>query len=174
MVGYISKRLGAVGIALLIAGAISQAANVDKALADSESRRKTAENGVREIKKKSSGQAEQLRAAYTAAANEHNAWLEQVCRAIEENGPSTLDASAAAKAAASSLVDWVAVRNRALDTPVMTNELAEGVKKSVVQDMNDIATSSLKSAQGADKQKCMKLAASLSERLRWKTWEDVG
>ena len=174
MLGYISKRLGAVGIALLIAGAISQAANVDKALADSESRRKTAENGVREIKKKSSGQAEQVRAAYTAAANEHNAWLEQVCRAIEENGPSPLDASAAAKAAASSLVDWVAVRNRALDTPVMTNELAEGVKKSVVQDMIDIATSSLKSAQGADKPKRMKLAASLSERLRWKTWEDVG
>jgi hypothetical protein len=174
MLDSITKRLGTLVIAFLIAGAIAQAANVDKALADSESRRKTAENGAREIKKKSSGQAAQVRAAYTAAANEHNAWLDQVCRAIEENGPSTLDASAAAKAAASSLVDWVAVRNRALDTPVMKSDLAEGVKKSVVQDMIDIATSSLKSAQGADKQKRMKIAASLNERLRWKTWEDVG
>jgi hypothetical protein len=174
MLYSVPNRLGILMVALLIAGAITQAASMDKALADSEARRKTAENGVREIKKKSSAQAEQVRAAYTAAAGEHNAWLEQVCRAIEEGDSSTLDATDAAMAAASALVDWVAVRNRALDLPVMIQELAESTKRSVVQDMVEIAASSLKAARGADKQKRIKIAVSLSERLRWKTWVDVG
>jgi hypothetical protein len=49
MLDSVPNRLGIFAGALSIAGAITQAARVDKALADSEARRKAAENGVREI-----------------------------------------------------------------------------------------------------------------------------
>lgn len=84
-----------------------------------------------------------------------------------------VDVSPAAQTAAATLVDWVAVRNRALGAPAMTNELAEGVKQSIVQDLVEIANSTAKSARSGDSQKRQKVAASLRDRLRWKSWEEV-
>ena len=44
----------------------------------------------------------------------------------------------------------------------------------MAQDLVDIADSSFKDTRGADKQKRVKTTSSLNERLRWKTFENVG
>ena len=172
MAGVGSNRLWIMAFVLFATGVATHAANIDKAIADAESRRRAAENGLREIKSKTPDQAEDARRAYATAADGQNAWLEQVCKTAE-SGSADVDVSPAAQAAASTLVAWVAVRNRALGAPVMTSELAEGVKRSMVQDLVEIANSTWKSARGSDSQKRLKMTASLRNRLQWKSSEDV-
>src|SRR4029450_8478501 len=58
------------------------AAPLDKSLSDTHGRRKAAENGLRQIKAKSQEQADGVRALYTAAASNNNAWVDAVCQAI--------------------------------------------------------------------------------------------
>ena len=166
------NRLWMTAVVLLLAVAGALAANADKAMADTESRRRAAENGLREIKAKSADALDETRRAYATAAAGQNAWLDQVCKALEETTPGA-DVSPAAQTAASTLVDWVAVRNRALAAPVMTIEVADSVKKSIVRDLLDIANATWKSARGDDAQRRSKTVASLRERLRWKPWEDL-
>jgi hypothetical protein len=161
-----------VALAAVAMTAVVHAANVDKALADTESRRKAAENGLREIKKKSPAQAEEVRAAYSAAATRHNTWLEQACQGAESAPSSPPDTTVQASAAASALVDWVALRNRALELPVMTSDVADTIKKGIVLDLTEIAGHIRKIGRAAPDRKSKELDA-LKERLRWKSWESV-
>ena len=167
-----SNRVWIMALVLFVSGVAAPAANIDKAIADAQSRRRAAENGLREIKSKVPDQAEDARRAYAMAADGQNAWLEHVCQAVE-SGTAVADVTSTAQTAASTLVAWVAVRNRALGAPVMTNELAEGVKKSMVHDLVEIANATTKSARGSDPQKRLKMAASLRDQLQWKSAEDV-
>jgi hypothetical protein len=159
--------IAAGGIAVAVA---AYAASIDKALADTESRKKTAESGLRQIKKKAAAPADNIRAAYSNAAGLNNAWLEHVCQAVESGGPMP-DTTAQATAAANALIEWVALRNPALEMPVMPNEMAENVKKSIARDLNDISAHLWKI--GRDNKGKSKEFESLKERLRWNSWENV-
>ena len=167
-----SNRVWIAVFALFVSGVAAQAANIDKAIADAQSRRRAAENGLRDIKSKVPGQAEDARRAYATATDGQNAWLEHVCQTVE-SGAAIADVTSTAQTAASTLVAWVAVRNRALGVPVMTNEIAESVKKSMVQDLVEIANATTKSARGSDPQKRLKMTASLRNQLQWKSSDDV-
>jgi hypothetical protein len=167
-----SNRLWVMALILFVSGVAAHAANIEKTIADAQSRRRAAENGLREIKSKVPDRSEDARRAYATAADGQNAWLEQVCQTVE-SGAAAADVASTAQTAASTLVAWVAVRNRALGVPVMTNEIAESVKKSMVQDLVEIANAMTKSARGSDPQKRLKMAASLRDQLQWKSSEDV-
>ena len=149
------------------------AAPLDKSLSDTDGRRKAAENGLRQIKAKSQEQAEGVRALYTAAASNNNAWVDAVCQAIEQGTPANPDLSGVAGSAASSLLEWVSARNRALGVAEMTAPVAESVKKSIVQDLTDIAVGTWRTSRGDSADKRKKAAATLRERLRWKAFEEV-
>ena len=155
-----------------MAGVASHAADIKKALADTEGRKRAAENGLKQIKAK--GQpSDQIRGAYVEAATRQNAWLDSLCQAIEQGGATTPDMAASAQTAASSLVDWVNVRNRALGVPELAGAIADSTKKSVAQDLIDIASESWKSNRSSDAKKRTAAAATLKERLRWKPFEEI-
>jgi hypothetical protein len=153
--------------------AFVHAADLKKALAEADSRRKAAENGLRQIKAKSSEQAEQVRASYTAAASGNNAWVDAMCQSIEQDSAKGPDVGTAAQVAANSLVDWVSLRNRALGIAELTGGVADGLKKSIAQNLVDIASESWKANHGGNQQKRTAAAVALKERLRWLTWEEV-
>lgn len=140
---------------------------------DTEGRRKAAENGVKEIKAKSPQPADQIRTTYAEAAARQNAWLDSVCQAVEQGASTAPDVSTAAQSAATSLVEWVSVRNRALGLPELAGATADGLKKSVIQDLIEIASATWKGNRSADPTKRVSVAASLRERLHWKTFEEV-
>ena len=164
--------VGTIGV-LLVAALASQAADLNKAVSEAEGRKRAAENGLKDIKAKSSQPADEIRNAYTKAATSQNVWLDTVCQAVEQATTSAPDVSAAADAAAQTLVEWVSVRNRALGLPELTGATADSVKKSVTQDLVDIAGATWKNNRGADTKKRSSAAASLKERLRWKTFDEI-
>ena len=160
-------------VMLLVTGAILQAADVDKAIAAAESRRKGAESSMREIAGKSTAAVEQARAAYTAAAAQQNAWLDLVCEAIEAGSTTAPDVSAASQAATAALMNWVAVGGEALELPALSDSVAAGLRKSVTQDLIDIASGAWTSNRDADPKARSEAAASLKARLRWKTAQEL-
>src|SRR4030095_7431732 len=125
------------------------------------------------IKMKSQQEAEQVRGLYTAAASNNNAWVDVLCEAIEQGAPAAPDVSTVAASAASSLVEWVSARNRALGLPELTGPVGESVKKTVVQDLTDIASSAWRDNRGNNADKRKKAAATLGERLRSKPFEEI-
>ena len=164
--------VGAIGV-LLVAALASQAADLNKAVSEAEGRKRAAENGLKDIKAKSSQPGDEIRTAYTKAATSQNAWLDAVCRTVEQATTSAPDVSVAADTAAQTLVEWVSVRNRALGLPELTGATADSVKKSVTQDLVDIASATWKNNRSADTKKRAAVAASLKERLRWKAFDEI-
>jgi hypothetical protein len=162
-----------VAIGVLVIGASTiRAADLNKTLADTEGRRRAAENGLKQIKAK--GQPpDQIRSAYVEAASRQNAWLDSVCQAIEQGAANAPDVSSSAQSAATSLVEWVNVRNRALGVPELSGAIADSTKKSVAEDLIDIAAGTWKNNRSSDAKKRSSAAASLKERLRWKTFEEI-
>ena len=152
----------------------AQAANGDKALADTDARRKTAENSVRQIKAKSPADAATVMPAYSAAASKNNAWLDVVCQAIQTGAAALPDVKPAADDAAGALVDWVIARNHALAvTASLDGAAGAGVKTGVSQDLQLIAASTWKTARAGDETRRTKAAADLKQRLQWKAWDDI-
>ena len=159
---------------MVIAGAIAlQAAPLNKALTDADGRRKAAENGLRQIKAKSSEEAQRVRDLYTDAMSRNNVWVDIVCQAIEQGTTSAPDVSAAAAPAATSLIAWVGGRNRVLGLPELTGETAESVRKLVVQNISDIADAAWRDNRSRDGEKRRKAAGALRDRLQWSTFEAV-
>jgi hypothetical protein len=152
---------------------MTRAADVNKALSDTEGRRHAAENGLKEIKSKAPQQVDQVRARYIEAASRQNAWLDSVCQAIEQGSQAAPDVSASATSAASALVEWVVVRKRALGGPELAVAAAENVKKSVAQDLVDIAAAGWKNNQSTDAKKRTGAAGALKQRLRWHTFDEI-
>ena len=170
----IVKRVGRVLALLLVAlTAVTYAADLNKALTETEGRRRAAENGLRDIKKKSARDAEQVRALYTEAASANNAWLETVCQAIQQGAANAPDVATSAQSAADALVAWVNLRNRALSLPVLDDTVATMVKRTVVQNLTDIAAESWKKDRRNDERKRTAAVARLKERLQWKAWDAV-
>lgn len=165
-------RRVAIAVGVLLIVAVSQAADINKAISEAESRKRAAENGLKEIKAKAQP-SEQIRTAYTEAATGQNAWLDLVCQAIEQGATAAPDVAASAQSAATSLVEWVNVRNKALGLPELTGVTADSVKKSVAQELMDIASGTWKSNRSADPKKRSGAATSLKERLRWKAFEQL-
>ena len=168
-----SRFLAAATIVLLTAGAALQAANIDKAIADAESRRRGAEDSLREILAKSDKQIDQARISYTNAASSQNAWLDLVCQTTESGSAAAPDVTAASQAAATAIMDWVAVGGEALGLPALKTSLAAGLKKSITQDLIDIGNATWKNYGSADEKKRTEAVASLKARLHWKTPEEL-
>lgn len=159
---------------LLIAStALVLGANFDKSLRDTEGRRRAAENGLRQIKVKSPQQADQIRAVYADAATEHNAWLDVVTEAVRQSAATPPDVTSAAERASTSLVTWVAARNRALGEPELAGAIADSVKRGATQDLTDIAAQVWKDNRRTDEKKRTAAITALSDRLKWKSWEDI-
>lgn len=158
---------------VLITVLVSHAADVNKALSEAEGRKRAAENGLKEIKSKSSQPSDQIQTAYKDAATQQNAWLDAVCQAVDQSAASAPDVSTAAETAATTLVKWVTVRNQALGLPDLTGAIADSVKQSVARDLVDIAGTTWKNSRGADAKKRTSVVASLNERLRWKAFEEI-
>jgi hypothetical protein len=148
-------------------------ARLDSAVAQSEGRRKAAENGLRGIKAKSAAEAEQVHNRYAEAASTHNAWLDAVCQAIQQGAGAAPDVSGAATAAASALVEWVKVRNKPLGVAELNEVASEVVRKTVVADLTTIADGASKAHRSKDEQKRARAVADLQTRLQWKAFEDV-
>jgi hypothetical protein len=172
MVGTKRAVVGVLGL-LLVVAVTSRAADLGKTIASTEGRKRAAENGVKEIKSKSPQPSEQIRAAYVEAATKQNAWLDVVCQAVEQGSTAAPDVSTAAQSAADSLVEWVNVRNRALGLPELTGAVADSTKKSVVQDLLNIASESWKGNRSTDAKKRTSAASSLKDRLRWRAFEEI-
>lgn len=170
----IVKRVGQTLALLLVAvTAVTYAADLNKALTETEGRRRAAENGLRDIKKKSAQDAEQVRALYTEAASANNTWLDTVCQAIQQGTAEAPDVSASTQAAADALTAWVNVRNRALSLPVLDESVAATVKRTVVENLTDIAAEVWKKERRGDERKRTAAVATLTQRLRWSTWEQI-
>ena len=167
-----ARRIVVVIGVLLITGVVSQAADLKKAMSETESRKRAAENGLKEIKAKAQP-SEQVRRAYIEATSQQNAWLDSVCNAIEQGAASEPDVSAAAQAAANSLIAWVNVRNVALSLPEVTGALADSVKKTITLHLTDIASETWKNNRSTDAKKRTTAANELKERLRWKAFEEI-
>ena len=167
-----TKKLLVVAI-VAVAGVILQAADFNKALADTEGRRRAAENGLRAIKTKSPALGDQVRAAYTKAATDQNAWLEMVCQGSEKSGSAESDMTAAAEAAATSLVAWVAARNRALAETELAGAAADTAKTWVHGNLTDIAAEVWQRNRAASQQQRERTSADLRKRLLWRSWEQV-
>ena len=173
MVGTV-RRMVAAGLLVLAGGGIAiGAANVDKALVETDGRRKAAETGVREIKVKAKDQVDQVRPLYVEAASRNNAWLDTVSQAIQQGTSTAPDISATVEPAASALVAWVSARNRALGVADLTGPIADSVKKRVISDLTEIANATWRSNRGGNEQKRTKSADALKDRLRWRSWEEV-
>lgn len=159
--------------AALLGTAGLYAADLNKAMQDTESRRKAAESGLHQIKVKSSADGQSVRTTYDQAATQNNAWLEQVSEAINRPSTSAPDVSLIADQAASAFIVWVATRNRSLGEFELAGAAAEAVKKKVVGDLTDIAIEAWKSNHHRDQGRRTAFTKSLSDRTRWKTSEQV-
>ena len=160
----------ALAMALLPVGT---AANLETSLSQTEGRRQVAEKGVRDIKKKSAEEAQQERERYSDAATRNNAWLDVVCQAIEQGSATAPDVATSVEAAAVALIEWVKVQNRALAIPEMNEAATVSVKRMVVRDLTEIAKAEWNSKRRGDEARRRKAAATLKERLRWKSWEEI-
>jgi hypothetical protein len=169
----IRMAAGIMGLLVVAAAGVTQAVSVDKLIADAEGRKKAAENGLREIKAKSVQQGEQVRSPYADAVAAQNAWLDMVCQAVQQGTAAAPDVTAATQAAATSLLDWVNVRNRALGLPELTGAIADSTKKAVVENLAELTTVTWKNNRSADERKRTQAATALKDRLHWKTFEEV-
>ena len=160
-----------IGFLVLMSGA-SNAANLNQAIADAEGRRKAAESGVKAIKGKNQS-IEQLRQAYTEAANQHNAWLDLVSKAVQQKATTPPDVTAAIASTSTAFATWVAARNRALGEMELAGAAADAVKKKVSQDLTTIAAETWKSNKSADDKKRASVMTTLGDRLRWKSWDQL-
>jgi hypothetical protein len=111
--------------------------------------------------------------AYTEAATRQNAWLDSVCQAVEQSAATAPDVTAAAQTAASSLVEWVSIRNRKIGLQELTGATAESTKKSIANDLIEIANATWKGNRSGDAKKRSAAVNALKERLRWKTFEEI-
>lgn len=170
--GSQSRRIVGILAMLLIAG-VSHAADIKKPLADTEGRRRAAENGLKQIKEKSPQPSDQVRSAYVESATRQNAWLDVVSQGIESASATEPNVSTVAQSAAVALVEWVNVRNRTLGLPLLAGTMADSVSKGVAQDLTDIAAQAWKDNRGADEKKRTSAVVALRERLRWRTWEEL-
>ena len=57
--------------------------------------------------------------------------------------------------------------------PELTGTVADSVKKSVTQDLLEIAGATWKNNRGADAKKRTSVAETLKERLRWRMFEEI-
>jgi hypothetical protein len=167
-----TKKVPVVAI-VAVAGVILQAADFNKALVDTEGRRRAAENGLRAIKTKSPALGDQVRIAYTKAATEQNAWLEMVCQGVEQSSSSEANMTVAAEAAATSLVAWVAARNRALGETELAGASADTAKTWVHGNLTEIAAEVWRRNRTASQQQRERASADLKKRLLWKSWEQI-
>jgi hypothetical protein len=168
------RQLAGVLVVALVAADGVHAADVTKATTEAESRRKAAENGVKEIKTKSPQLSDDVRKAYAEAALRQNAWLDSACQAVEHGASAVPDVSAAAQSAATSLVECVVIRNQQLGVAAdLAGPAAEGVRKSVAQGLTDIASETWRINRTAAPDKRAAAAATLRQRLQWKTWEEI-
>lgn len=72
-----------------------------------------------------------------------------------------------------SLVAWVSARNAALGLPAIAGPTAEGVKKSVVQGLTETANDTWRANRNADEKKRTAATTLLTDRLRWKSRDNV-
>ena len=173
MMGRTRVLLTAAAATLIVAGVATYAADIDRVIADAESRRKGAEASMREIAAKGDAQVDQAKAAYTQAATQQNAWLDLVVQAVEQDAPAAPDVTAASQSATAALMNWIAVGGRALKLPALNDSTAAGLSKAFARDLTDIATATWTAHKGADPQKRSEAVASLKARLRWKTAEEI-
>jgi hypothetical protein len=172
--GLNGKRLAQIAcVVATMTVLVGAAADVNQLLADAEGRKKAAENGLGDIKKKSTEQASQVKTEYTAAASATNAWLDALCQSIEHGSSAPPDVKALVGPAASAVVEWVRVRNHALGVPEMATAVAEGYKKSLAADLSEIAASVWKRTKGAAHEKRTKDAADLKDRVRWRSFDEI-
>lgn len=157
---------------LMAATVVATAGNVSNALVQADGRKKAAENGARDIKRRGSSESDTARGVYTEAATRHNAWVEALCASIEQGTASAPDV-ATIEPAASALVAWLNARNRFLGVSEMTAPIEDSVKRKVVQELTEISTASWKTNRGADPKRRSAVATSLKERLAWRTWEEI-
>lgn len=99
--------------------------------------------------------------------------VDAVYGAIEQGASSAPDVAAIAEPAASSLVEWVGGRNKALALPDLTVANADAARKQIRQNLLDIADGAWRSARNRDPEKRKKAAAELRERLRWKAFAEI-
>jgi hypothetical protein len=167
-------RVFGTAVAMVVVGVtIAQAANLTKAIADAEGRKKAAETGLKQIKLKSADVSREPQAAYEEAARWQNAWRDGISGALAAEGGALPDVSGSAQSVATSLVLWVNVRNRALGLPELTEPTAESVKKSVGADLVEIAKQTWKNNAGANAKKRATAAESLNTRLQWRRVDDI-
>lgn len=167
------RVLGSALAVALISVAVGQAANISKPIADAEGRKQAAENGMKEIKTKSLDASRQAQAAYEEAARSQNAWLDALCGALTQATSTAPEVASSAATAATSLVEWVNIRNRTLGVAELTDPIADSVKKSVANDLVEIAAETWKSNTRANSKKRATAAGSLNQRLRWKRFEEI-
>lgn len=96
-----------------------------------------------------------------------------VCQSIQTGVAAAPDVAASAESAASSLLQWVAVRNQALGLPAISTAETEGLKKAIVKDIADIANGVWKNNKGAKGEKRTQAANALKQQLRWLSWDEV-
>jgi hypothetical protein len=158
-------------VAMVVTGAaLMHAADIGKALAEAEGRRRAAESGVQQVQPKLSTDGNAVRAAYAEAATAQNAWLDAVIQSFDKGAAA--DATLA-EAAAKPLVAWVNVRNRTLGQPEMTAAVSEGVRKDIVRNLVDIAGQEWKANHSADAKRRAAVVPQLDQHLRWKKFEDI-
>ena len=163
------STLGTV-VGVLVAAVAIHAADIGKALADAEARRRAAESGVQQVQPKLATDGNDLRTAYAEAAAAQNAWLDAV---VESLGKNAAPDATLAEAAAKSLVGWVNVRNKALGQPEMTDAVAEGVRKDIVRNLVDISSQEWKANHTGDAKRREMVIGTLNTHLRWKKFEDI-
>ena len=160
----------ATAVVMLVAAAVVHAADIGKALAEAEARRRAAESGVQQVQPKLATDGNDVRTAYAEAASAQNAWLDAVIESFEKNAAPDV---ALAEAAVKSLVGWVNVRNRALGQPEMTAAVADGVRKDIVRNLVDISRQEWKANHSADARRRETVVGTLNGHLRWKKFEEI-
>ena len=170
------KSIQQIVLALTVASfgaTVLHAADLNKSIQDTESRRKAAESGLHQIKAKSASDGQTVRTAYDEAATQNNAWVDQVVQALTQPSSAAPDVASIAEKAANTFVAWVATRNRSLGEFELAGPAADAVKKKVTMDLTDIANEAWKNNRQRDQAKRSEFAKSLSDRARWKPWDQV-
>ena len=162
-------------VAMLTGAAVLHAATatLETSLAEAGARRKAAENRLGQIKSTSSQSAEAARALYGDAAAKNNAWVDAVCRTIEEGTKDAPDVSSLAEPAAASLLAWVSGLDKALGNPESSAAIADGSRKQVIQNLTDVAAKAWQKNRALSAEKRRQASAALRARLQWKTLEQL-
>jgi hypothetical protein len=168
----VKSRTIMLAVALLALSTAMQA-DAKKALADTEGRRKAAENGASQIKAKSSSPAGDIENAYTAAAAANNAWLVATTASLETGAEAAPDVAQLADRAGTTLVTWVNHRNKALSLPELSGLAATSIAKAVANDLIEIASSTWRDNRKSSPAKRNETVKTLSDRLRWNPWREI-